>query len=456
MDSTIRSINIKDRLVQPVSDEVTVALNKTLGHSKGKHMGAWKNYSFSLTDSVAEWQEIVLLRHIPQIIAQVSSRILVGQDLCRDPQWLRIAVKYTADSVAGAGVIARWPRILQPITHWFIPDCQKVQEHVEAARKLMEPFIRQRRQERQNKKTPKEARDAIDWFYEVVEDEPFDPVTFQLTLATVAIHSTSDLLVKVLHDICSHPQLIDELREEVVNVLGAEEFKRSSINNLKLMDSVLKESQRLKPLALGKFSFRNIKFARSQLIIILVAIQRVVTEDIKLSDGLMIHNGRTIVIPGYGMWDSSVYPNADKFDGHRFLRIREKPEQEHGAQFVTTGPNHLGFGHGKHACPRRFFAAMEAKIALAHLLLNFDLKLAPGTDPKVLDVGFALVPDPTAKIMIRRRQEGVPLDFSRAAPVRMKKSTASNHLCFSMLILNASNDGRLQETSKYLEEVVDV
>lgn len=189
---------------------------------------------------------------------------------------------------------------------------------------------------------PKEARDAIDWFYKVVQDEPFDPVTFQLSLATVAIHSTSDMLVQVLHDICSHPQLIDELREGIVNILGAEGFKRSSINNLKLMDSVLKESQRLKPLALGNFSFHNIKFARFRLIIIIVAIQRVATEDIKLSDGLLIHKGRTIVTPGYGMWDSKVYPNADRFDGHRFLRIRDKPEHEHGAQLVTTGPNHLG------------------------------------------------------------------------------------------------------------------
>lgn len=127
----------------------------------------------------------------------------------------------------------------------------------------MEPFIRQRRQERQNKKIPKEARDAIHWFYEVVQDKAFDPVTFQLTLATVAIHSTSDMLVQVLHDICSHPQLIDELLQEVVTVFGAEGFKRSSINNLKLMDSVLKESQRLKPLALGKFRFHHIKYAQS-------------------------------------------------------------------------------------------------------------------------------------------------------------------------------------------------
>lgn len=204
---------------------------------------------------MAEWQELFLLQRIPQIVARISSRVFVGQDLCRDSRWLRIAVNYTADSVAGARVIARWPKIMQPLVHWFLPECQKVREHVKEARKLMGPFIHQRWLERQNKQTPKEARDAIDWFYEIVQDEPFDPVTFQLALAVVAIHSTSDMLVQALHDTCSHPQLIDELRQEALNVFGADGFKRSSINNLKLMDSVFKESQRLKPLALGKLTF---------------------------------------------------------------------------------------------------------------------------------------------------------------------------------------------------------
>lgn len=245
-----------------MSDEVTIALEEVRGHSTGKQTNV-RGVCSSLTESIAEWQEIGLLHCIPRIVAQASARVFVGQDLCRDPRWLRIAVNYAADSVAGARVIARWPRILQPLVHWFIPDCRKVREHVKEARKLMGPFIHQRRQERQNKKIPKEARDAIDWFYEVVQDEPFDPVTFQLTLAVVAIHSTSDMLVQALHDICSHPQLIDELRKEVVTVFSSEGFKRSSINNLKLMDSVFKESQRLKPLALGKFSFHLIKITRT-------------------------------------------------------------------------------------------------------------------------------------------------------------------------------------------------
>lgn len=63
---------------------------------------------------------------------------------------------------------------------------------------------------------------------------------------------------------------------------------------------------------------------------------------------------------------------------------------------------------------------MEAKIVLAHLLLNFDLNLAPGTDPKVLDLGFALVPDPTAKVMIRRRLEDIPFELFKSQPMRRK------------------------------------
>lgn len=42
--------------------------------------------------------------------------------------------------------------------------------------------------------------------------------------------------------------------------------------------------------------------------------------------------------------------------------MREQAETETEALLVTTSPNHLAFGHGKHACPGRFFAATEIKI----------------------------------------------------------------------------------------------
>src|SRR5579871_6099626 len=39
--------------------------------------------------------------------------------------------------------------------------------------------------------------------------------------------------------------------------------------------------------------------------------------------------------------------------------------------------NYLIFGLGKHACPGRFFAINEIKIALHHLLLKYDIRKDP-------------------------------------------------------------------------------
>ena len=42
---------------------------------------------------------------------------------------------------------------------------------------------------------------------------------------------------------------------------------------------------------------------------------------------------------------------------------------------VTTGDDaFLTFGHGKHSCPGRFFAAQEMKLMLAHLVQHYDVE----------------------------------------------------------------------------------
>jgi cytochrome P450 len=65
----------------------------------------------------------------------------------------------------------------------------------------------------------------------------------------------------------------------------------------------------------------------------------------------------------------------------------------------------MGFGHGNHACPGRFFAASELKIQLSHLLIKYEWKLAQDDQVQALTFGFATPSDPKAKISIRRRQQ---------------------------------------------------
>ncbi|KAI8239423.1 Cytochrome P450 monooxygenase eqxH [Colletotrichum sp. SAR 10_99] len=191
-------------------------------------------------------------------------------------------------------------------------------------------------------------------------------------------------------DLAQHPELFQPLREELVRVLGTEGLKKSALNNLKLMDSVLKESQRLKPALLCTW-------------------RRLATENIELSSGFVIRKGQRVIINNMHMWDNEWYDNPEQYDGYRFLRMRNTDEEKH-AHLVSASPKHTGFGYGQHACPGRFFAANELKIALAHLLLKYDWKLADETrDPTPVPFGMALLPDPNVNFLIRRRKEEIDL-----------------------------------------------
>jgi cytochrome P450 len=136
---------------------------------------------------------------------------------------------------------------------------------------------------------------------------------------------------------------------------------------------------------------------------------RTAEERIELSDGLTIKRGDMISIACNNMWDPTVYPDADKFDGYRFYRMRQGDGQETAAQFVSSSPDHLGFGHGIHVCPGRFFAATELKIALSHILLKYDLRLSERSHPNIIRYGTSLLADRMAKISIRRRSEEIKL-----------------------------------------------
>lgn len=136
-------------------------------------------------------------------------------------------------------------------------------------------------------------------------------------------------------------------------------------------------------------------------------------EDVVLPNGMTVKRGSKVAIDLTHMWSDQYYNNAKTFDGYRFLRLRETPDQDHMAHLVSTGQNHLGFGHGVHACPGRFFASNEVKIALCHLILKYDWKLPEGSvyDPVAHGMAYSL--NPAAKLIMRRRTE--ELDLSAIA-----------------------------------------
>lgn len=55
--------------------------------------------------------------------------------------------------------------------------------------------------------------------------------------------------------IALNPEYFELLRKEIVDVLGSRGLSKQSLTDLKLMDAVIKETQRLKPVILSRFPF---------------------------------------------------------------------------------------------------------------------------------------------------------------------------------------------------------
>lgn len=81
---------------------------------------------------------------ILDIVARLSSRLFVGEDLCRNKEWLELAKNYTLDSFAATRVLRRWPFALRPFVIWILPEWKKVRQDVADARRILAPVINKR------------------------------------------------------------------------------------------------------------------------------------------------------------------------------------------------------------------------------------------------------------------------------------------------------------------------
>jgi cytochrome P450 len=131
---------------------------------------------------------------------------------------------------------------------------------VRAARPLVERVLEarrvamaQRKSKSMSKGTGEEDNsiDALSWIDGVAGENStkYDATLTQLRLAYAAVHTTSDMMTKVIAALCEHAELVNPLREEIVTVLNEHGWSEAALAKMVLLDSVLKETQRLEPLA---------------------------------------------------------------------------------------------------------------------------------------------------------------------------------------------------------------
>ncbi|KAF5011269.1 hypothetical protein FDECE_2622 [Fusarium decemcellulare] len=358
---------LKDKITEPLAIETAEAMKDVLGQSR-------------------DWQAFPLRQKALRLVARASSRVFLGEELCRDDKWLRLSEQYTTDSIAAADKLRMWPPPLRGIAGYFLPYMRDLRRQVEEAKQLIVTVMERRREKKAEALAEGmnlEYDDALEWFGKSGEGGKGHLASMQLFLSVVAIHTTTDLLMQVIYDLAMHPEYVDPLREEVRKTIGENGWKKSSLYNMKLLDSVIKESQRLKPIQMTTMLRRAQK-------------------DIQLSTGQDIRRGEVITVSSHQMWDTTVYENADEWNGYRFYTMRHEAGKENTAQLVSTSVEHVGFGLGIHACPGRFFAANELKVVLSLMLMNYDWRLTTDGEPNAVHFGFNMAADPRRELDFRK------------------------------------------------------
>ncbi|CAI7579904.1 unnamed protein product [Penicillium viridicatum] len=346
---------------------------------------------------LSDWHDVSLQETIYRMIAQESARVFVGKELCRNPAWGTTTANYTSLAFVALNEVQKWPRSLQGTVHWVLPLARAMRAGICEVRALLTPIVERRRVERARQAQQGTPADIEEEFslLDCIENSAdqgtgYDPTVSELAFQLAAIHTTCDLLGKLIVTVDSHPEILAPLREEVISVIGYDGWETTSLYKLKLMDSVIKETQRLYPAS----NF---------------LMKRVAIEDVQLKDGLHIPKGTNLTVTTYHNYSSDHDPEVAKFDAYRFVKIRENPAEKHKANLVTPSVESLGFGYGDQACPGRFFAANEIKIFFCHMLLKYDWKVAAGCSLGLSKSGDMIHLDHGVRLDVRRRKEEISL-----------------------------------------------
>ncbi|KAJ0316082.1 hypothetical protein Brms1b_005738 [Colletotrichum noveboracense] len=361
------------KLTVPMTDETTKALNDIVGDDQ-------------------EWKPLVVKQNMVKIVARVSTRIFGGEELARNDKWLKITSEYARTAFFASELLRIFPKSIRFVIHQLNPFSWKLQGQMNDARRIINPIVAKRRQA---KKAAEDAgedepeyNDCLEWCEEASEEPIADPAVPMLGLSFAAIHTTADVVTQSMIDLARNPEYFDVLRKELGDVIRTDGWNKMGLYKMKVLDSFLKEVQRINPISMA-------------------AMHREATKPVTLSNGLELPVGARITVSCQQMWSSQVYPDPQRFDAYRYLRLRERlgAGNDGAAHFVSTSPEHLGFGHGQHACPGRFFAANEIKIILCHLIMKYDWRLTGGDyKPKTTTFGLTNETDAKATVEIRRRE----------------------------------------------------
>ncbi|KAH9000278.1 cytochrome P450 [Lactarius akahatsu] len=335
-----------------------------------------------------DWVKIPVLETMRRVVSATSNRVFVGSPLCRDQGYLTLNLNFAVNVMKFAMIIGMFPKPLRPIVARLLSNLpSRIRQEMEYIRPMVEE--RFARMEEFGDDWDDKPNDMLMWLMSESKgaERSLEDLALRMLMVNFgAIHTTSQAFTIVLYRLLSNPEYIEPLRHEVETAVAEEGWTKAGMDKMHKIDSLLRESLRVDTI---------------------LSLRRITLRPFTFSNGVTVPAGTLVAVPSAAVhMDGEIYPNPEEFDGFRFAKLRERDGVAvAGHQATSTSAEFLTFGHGRHACPGRFFAANEVKALLAHVIVTYDIKFEEGRQaPRSFIINSIRIPGKT-NVMFRKRQK---------------------------------------------------
>ncbi|EPY82927.1 cytochrome P450, family 27, subfamily B, polypeptide 1 [Camelus ferus] len=185
-------------------------------------------------------------------------------------------------------------------------------------------------------------------------------------LLLAGVDTVSNTLSWALYELSRHPEVQTALHSEIIAALGpgpSTHPSATALSQLPLLKAVVKEVLRLYPVVPGN--------------------SRVPDKDICVGDYVIPKNTLVTLCHYATSRDPAQFPEPNSFRPARWLEKGTAPHP-----FAS-----LPFGFGKRSCMGRRLAELELQMALAQILIHFEVQPEPGAAPVKPMTRTVLVPE---------------------------------------------------------------
>ncbi|KFY89950.1 hypothetical protein V498_06241 [Pseudogymnoascus sp. VKM F-4517 (FW-2822)] len=348
-----------------------------------------------------QWYPLTVHPSTLSAIGRITTRILVGAKYTTLPAWTTTLAGFANGIIIQSFLLRKLPRAIIPLIAPFFNTTRRVAK----LRALILPDVRALLA---NPPTPGTYPDGeptvLPMMVNYVLSRPGYAEAEESTVLTgvigrlldfsfAAVDTTTITLTHCIHDLVSHPPALyaNPILTQARSVLATHNgvWTTQALSALPLLESFIKESQRLHPVG---------QLLSQRKVLDPAGVTLYPAEGFEGAEPIHLPYGAVTQMPTHGIhMDGGVYEEPRVFRGFRFAGDKV-PSSQPSDRFMS-------FGHGKHACPGRHLALVVVKLFLLEFLERFEFKEVERPKDWQLGFMFNAVPDMKTNVWIRPRRE---------------------------------------------------